>query len=129
MVRPPAKAVRTIETLLAAYPTDVQALASAARRSLRTWLPNSEEVADPVAPVIGYGYGPGYKGLVCTLLVSKTGVKIGLARGAELADPHGLLGGSGKVHRYVQLRNAADLRNPDVRALVKATYAAWKQRM
>jgi hypothetical protein len=129
MARAPVSAAGTVEGLLAAYAADVRGLALAARASLRTWLPNSEEVADPVAPVIGYSYGPGYKGIVCTLLVSKTGVKIGLARGGELADPHGLLGGSGKVHRYVQLRSAADLRNPDVRALVKATYAAWKQRM
>jgi hypothetical protein len=119
---------RTAETLLAKYPADVQALAAAARTALAKWLPKSEQIADGSAPVIGFGYGPGYKGLVCTLLISKTGVKIGLARGSELPDPAGLLAGSGKVHKHVQLHSPSDLRNPAVRALVKAAHATWKQR-
>jgi hypothetical protein len=32
------------------------------------------------------------------------------------------------VDNTAQLRSPSDLRNPAVRALVKATYAAWKQR-
>ncbi|HVT41173.1 MAG TPA: hypothetical protein VHE78_19205 [Gemmatimonadaceae bacterium] len=120
--------LRTVEQLMGAYPPDVQALASAARKQLRTWLPRVEEQADATAPVIAYGYGPGYRGMVCTLILSKTGVKLGLVRGRELADPHALLHGSGKVHRYVQLHAVSDLRKPGVHALVKATYAAWKER-
>jgi len=54
--------------------------------------------------VVGYGYGPGYKGPVCTLILSKTGVKLGLPYAAALSDPDGLLEGTGKVHRFVQLR-------------------------
>ena len=119
---------RTLEQLLAAYSSEVQELASAARKTLCEWLPGAEETADTTAPVIGYGYGPGYKGLVCTLLLSKSGVKIGIARGSELADPHHLLEGSGKVHRYVQLRVASDLRNPALKELVKAAHRAWKAR-
>ncbi len=119
---------RTAETLLAKYPAEVQALAAAARAALAKWLPRSEQVADNTAPVIGVGYGTGYKGLVCALIISKTGVKIGLARGTELPDPDGLLAGAGKVHKHIQLHSPSDLRNPAVRALVKAAYAAWKQR-
>jgi hypothetical protein len=66
--------------------------------------------------------------MVCTLILSKTGVKIGLVRGSELDDPRGLLAGSGKVHRYIQMKSAADLRRPGVSALIKATYAAWRER-
>jgi len=123
-VKPP----RTVKTLLDAYPTDVQALASAVRESLRKWLPGVEETADSSAPVIAYGYGPGYRGTVCTLILSKSGVKLGLVRGGDLADPRRLLEGSGRVHRYIQLRTIADLRRAGVRQLVSATYAAWKQR-
>lgn len=83
---------------------------------------------DGTAPVIGFGYGLGYKGMVCTLLLSKSGVKLGLARGSELADPHGLLEGKGKVHRYVRLRNIADLHKKPIRELVKAAHKAWKAR-
>jgi len=119
------KASQTVEKLLEAYPAEVQTLASAARKALRKWLPRVEETADSSAPVIGYGYGPGYRGMVCTLILSKSGVKLGLARGSELADPRGLLEGSGKVHRYIQLRAASDLRKPGVSQLVKAAHVAW----
>jgi hypothetical protein len=119
---------RTVEQLCAGYPPDVKDLASAARTSLQRWLPGVEETVDASAPVIGYGFGSGYAGIVCTLILSKTGVKIGLARGGELADPHGLLEGGGKVHRYIQLRAVADLRNLAVEQVVKAAYAAWKER-
>jgi hypothetical protein len=117
-----------IDDLLARYPAEVRELAAAAQQQLQKWLPKVERTADPSAGVIGFGYGPGYRGVVCTLILSKTGVKLGLVRGGELGDPHGLLAGSGKVHRYIQLRNASDLRKAGVRELVKATYAAWKAR-
>jgi len=90
----------------------VQALFSGARALIHRLLPNVEETADASAPVVGYGYGPGYRGVVCTLILSKSGVKLGLARGAELADPRGLLEGSGKVHRYVALRRGRIFARP-----------------
>jgi hypothetical protein len=117
-----------VEKLLKAYPENVRAIATAARQALRKWLPGVEESADASAPVIGYGFGPGNRGVVCTLILSQSEVKLGLVRGSELADPHRLLGGSGKVHRHVQLRAVSDLRKPGVGQLVKATYKAWKVR-
>ena len=114
--------------LLARYPADVQALALEATRLIRRLLPDVEENADLSAGLISFGYGPGYKGMVCTLILSKTGVKIGLVRGSELDDPRGLLEGSGKVHRYIQMKSPADLRRPGISALIKATDAAWRKR-
>jgi hypothetical protein len=119
---------RSVEELLKSYPSDVQALAGKARRLLLNLLPGADERADSSAPVLGYSYGPGYRGMVCTLILSKSGVKLGLVRGAELTDPRGLLEGSGKVHKYVQLRKASDLNRPGVKGLVKAAHAAWQQR-
>ena len=49
-------------------------------------LPQVEETIDPSAGVIGYGYGPGYKGLICTLILSQAGVKLGVTDGATLPD-------------------------------------------
>ena len=122
------KRSRTVDQLLVAYPPGVQALAEAARKAVRKWLPGVAEEADASAPVIGYGYGAGYRGMVCTLILSKTGVKLGLVRGGDLEDPLGLLEGKGKVHRHVQLTGPSDLRKPGVRELVKRTHAAWKKR-
>ena len=120
---------RTLETILERYPTEVQTLARAARTLILGVLPDVEETVDGSAPVIGYGYGTGNKGVVCTLLLSKTGVKIGVAHGAALPDPDHLLVGSGKVHRYVEVRAASELRRPALTKLLKASHEAARARL
>src|SRR5438552_17115440 len=122
------KKSRSVEKLLGSYPSEVQALAQRARRLLVRLLPGVQEDASSYAPVLGYSYGPGYRGTVCTLILSKSGVKLGLVRGSELADPHGLLAGAGKVHRHIVLQSVSDLRKPGVTQLVKAAHTAWKSR-
>ena len=116
------------DALLAAYPDAVRDLADAARRALAKALPGATEGVDKSAKLLGYSYGQGYKGLVCTLLLSKTGVKVGIFRGSELPDPAGLLRGAGKVHRHVQLRSAADLERPELKRLLAAALAAFRER-
>jgi len=120
---------RTLESLLERYPADVQRLGCAARALILRVLPDTEETVDGTAPVVGYGYGTGYKGAVCTLLLSKGGVKIGVAYGATLPDPDHLMSGSGKVHRFVQLRSLADLRNASLLTLLRAARAAARDRL
>jgi len=100
----------------------------AARDLLAEALPGATETLDGSAKLLAYGYGPGYKGLVCTLLLSQTGVKLGISRGSKLPDPKQLMQGSGKVHRHVQLRTTADLKQPGLKPLLKAALAAWKKR-
>jgi hypothetical protein len=119
---------RTFDDLLRPCPESVRSLARAARQFLLQALPEAQETIDGSASLVGYGYGRGYKGLVCTLLLSKTGVKLGLAHGAALPDPGHLLEGTGKVHKFVQVRNAGDLRKPDLKALIRAASFAAQQR-
>ena len=121
-------ATKGFDKLLGKYPAGVQGLALSARRFILESLPSAEESVDESAPVVGYGYGSGYKGIICTLILSKSGVKLGLARAAELLDPEGLLEGSGKVHRYIQLHTSSDLRKPGLRQLLKMAKAAWQAR-
>jgi hypothetical protein len=118
-----------IETLLRAYPEDVRVLTLQARKTLREWLPDAGESVDESARMLAYRYGPGYKGMVCTLLLSKSGVKLGLVGGAALADPRGLLAGTGKVHRHVQLRTVEDLQQPGLKQLVLGASAACHKRL
>ena len=122
------KKSRSAEEVLRSCPPDVRALADKARSLLLKLLPGAEETVDPTESVLSYGYGPGYRGMVCTLLLSKSGVKIGIVNGAELADPTGLLEGTGKKHKYIQLKTAADLSRPGVKQLIEAANAAWRQR-
>jgi hypothetical protein len=117
-----------VDAFLANYPEAVQATASAARELVRAVLPNVEESLDRSAKVIGYGYGPGYKGLVCTLIMSQKGVKLGVYRGSELEDPKGLMTGAGKVHRHVPLISPNDVRQAGLKQLLKRALEASKAR-
>jgi hypothetical protein len=119
---------KDVESFLAAYPSEVRDVALAARNLLDGALPGVAETLDESAKVIGYNYGPGYKGVVCTLILSRTGVKLGIVRGSELPDPKHLMQGAGKVHRHVQLRTIADLKRPGLKTLLKAALMAWQER-
>ena len=110
---------RSLDKLLALYSEPLRDLALRARDYILKWLPGVQETLDESAPVIGYGYGPGYSALVCTLIVSKSGLKVGLNGGAHLPDPDGLLEGAGKVHKYIRIEKIADLRRPGLRRLVR----------
>ena len=115
--------------VLRAYPDSTRRLVEDTRRCVRRWLPDAVESVDVSARVISYGYGPGYKGMVCTLILGKTGIKLGLVGGATLSDPHGLLAGKGKVHRHVQLSKPRDLQQAGLKQLVLAASAACRLRL
>ena len=117
-----------VEAFLSAYPEQVQETASAARQLLKDMLPGAAETVDESAKLLGYSYGPGYKGVIFTLIMSKTGVKLGICRGAELPDPKRLMAGAGKVHRHVQLRSVDDIKRPGLKQLMKAAVSAWRKR-
>jgi hypothetical protein len=120
--------VSGIDTFIADYPSDVRVLIGAARKFVAEAFPGSTETLDESGRLIGYSYGPGYKGLVCTMILSRAGVKLGVVRGSELPDPNGLLEGAGKVHRHVALKSPADLKRPGLKRLLKRALAAWKAR-
>ncbi|HEY1549923.1 MAG TPA: hypothetical protein VGG28_18970 [Kofleriaceae bacterium] len=112
--------MRTFAEAIAPYPDAVRTLATQTRTALRKLLPDCVETIDNAGPYIGFGYTHGYKGMVGTIIVSKAGVKLGLAGAAALPDPDELLEGRGKVHRYVVVSSAATLRQRAVIALVRA---------
>ncbi len=80
-----------VDRFLATYPPGVRALVQAARAFVRDVVPDATEALDDAARIVGYSIAPGYKGLVCTLILSKTGVKLGIVNAASLPDPAGLL--------------------------------------
>lgn len=71
-------------------------------------------------PTIGFGTTTGYKGLRFTVTPQRAHVTFGIAYGAGLPDPEGLMEGTGKVHRHVKLRTASDMDRPALRALMSA---------
>ena len=117
-----------VELLLAHYTPAVAEVARAVRDSVVAALPGCEEQADAAANVIGFGYGPGYKGMICTMILSRKGLKLGFSGGASLPDPDGLLEGSGKVHRYVAIADRGAAEDPRLQALLATALAAWRAR-
>ena len=110
------------------YPALIAALGYATQAFVLSQLPGATEDVDIPANLLGYGYGPGYKNMVCTIIASKTMMKIGLYKGTELPDPAGLLKGTGKVHKYVEIKTETDLHNPAVAALLAEGLKAYKAR-
>jgi hypothetical protein len=118
----------TIDEFLSGYAAPVQQVARRARTSLLRTVPGCDEVLDAGSKVIGYGYGPGYSDTVCVLILSKSGVKLGLPEGASFPDPKNLLQGSGRRHRYVPLTTPQVIQTPGVRALIAVALDAYRDR-
>ena len=115
-------------SFLAEYPEAVQGIALDLRLMIRSTMPGIHETLDRPARIIGYGFGTGYRDMVCSIIPSKTGMKLGIVQGSELADDSGLLQGTGKRHRYVSLTSLSDLKKPGLQPLLAAALAAWQAR-
>ncbi len=109
---------QTIETFLSRYPAPVRALALAARDLIRAVMPDTVEQLDPSANLIAYGLDTSYRGLICGIVIYPAYINLMFARGVSLPDPAGLLTGTGKKARHIQVRQAADLAAPAVRELL-----------
>jgi hypothetical protein len=59
----------------------------------------------------------------------KAHVNVGFFRGAELADPDGLLEGTGKFMRHVKLRPGQRVDDAALRRLIHAAYLDMRQRL
>ena len=119
-----SKAVsRDVAAFLASYTPAVRALALGACALARAAAPGTTEQVDVGGKLIGYGVANTYKGTVCVVMPLKAGVNFGFPRGVELADPKGLLTGTGKKARHVRLSAPADLKEPALRSLVAQSLA------
>jgi len=117
-----------LEQLLAQYDEHVTGLAAELQEFIVKHLPGAQEEVDIPAKLLAYNYGPGYKHVICAIQFSKKGVKLSFNRGAELPDPQHLLTGTGKVHRYVEIKSPADLKSPALTQLMKDALTAYHKR-
>jgi hypothetical protein len=98
-----------IPDFLNGYEPAIRDRANRYRQLILKLLPGIREELDAPARMLAFGYGPGYTDMICTLIPSKKGLKLGLYKGSELPDPQKLLAGSGKVHRHVVLEEDTDI--------------------
>ena len=118
----------TVTDILSRYDNKNATLALLLRDFLLGKLKGLIEIPDNSANLIGYGYGTGYKDMICTILISKKGIKLGFYKGNELPDPEKLLTGTGKVHKYVEIKTERDIQKPALKKLLGNALIAYQKR-
>ena len=111
-----------VDEFLAGSDPDVAAMTRAVRVKLLEVFPDAIETAE--GGELGLGFDRGYKGLVFTVSPQRGYVNIGVARGAALDDPAGLMEGRGRVHRHVKIRDAGQLDDTDLDDLLHRAVVA-----
>lgn len=108
-----------LDLFLAQYDDQIVRKALVLREVILTTLPGITEQIDLPANMIAYCYGQKYAELICVIIPSKKGLKLGFNRGASLPDPGGLLKGTGKISRYVEIKKTEDIHDPAVKVLIE----------
>ena len=118
-----------IEDFLSGYHEKVFANAMLLREVLFANLPGIIEQLDIPAKMVGYCYGQKYAELICVIIPSKKGLKLGFNRGVDLTDPDKLLEGTGKISRYVQIKSTEQINSASIKQLLEHALTAYKDRV
>jgi hypothetical protein len=109
-----------VEKLLRDYNPVARDLALEVRALILRLVPDACEKVYVGWKNIGYSRAGGMKDQFCAIGPQKTYVSLYFNRGADLADPSGLLEGAGKKMRHVKIRSAKDVRAKALASLIKA---------
>jgi len=113
----------TWDELLASQTPEVQASAQALEAVIRNLLPDVVVEFDPGNSLLAFGRSMKMRDLLFALIPHAGWVNLQLADGALLANPDGLIEGTGKRIRHVKVRSAAAAADPKVRSIVRAQVA------
>lgn len=117
-----------INGFLSQYDKPVFIKAIELRDLLMANLPNITEQIDLPAKMIAYCYGQKYEDLICVIIPSKKGIKLGFNRGVDLPDPDKLLEGTGKISRYVQIRTHERINSDALKNLLSNALIMYHQK-
>ena len=115
-----------VDTFLKGYPPPVREIAVKAREVILSVMPDATEKVYPGWKVIQYGAGTDMKSVFAAISPQRERVNLGLANGADLEDPDGLLEGDGKAIRHVKLTSLEAAGAPAVKALVRGALQATR---
>ena len=115
-----------VDTFLKGYSPQVREIAVKAREVIFSVFPGATEKVYPGWKVIQYGAGPDMKSVFAAISPQRERVNLGLANGAGLPDPEGLLEGTGVGIRHVKLTSREAAAAPAVRTLVLGALTATK---
>ena len=119
---------KQIEAFLSQYDVQFFENAQKLRKILFANLPDIIEQIDIPAKMIAYCYGQKYSELICVLIPSKKGLKLGFNRGTELPDTESLLEGNGKISRFVQIKSDEQINSNAIKQLLESALALYDQR-
>jgi hypothetical protein len=116
---------RELDSFLARYTPEIEALARKVLAKLRTRLPGAVELVYDNYNALAIGFGPNDRSsdAVFSIAVFPRWVSLFFLQGAKLKDPEGLLSGKGNQVRHIVLENASTLDRPGVKALMKQALA------
>jgi len=120
-----------LREFIAKFTPEHQRVIRTARRALRKFFPTAIELVYDNYNFFVIGYSPTVRpsdGLV-SIAAAANGVGICLLQGAKLADPDGLLQGSGKQTRFLRLKDGSELKDPRVQSLLSAANLQAKTAM
>lgn len=105
---------RDWRALLSPYPAPLRKLAAATRALVASTVPHASQRVRTGWRLLGFS-APNY--FACVAPVADH-VRIGFEHGVLLEDGAGILEGTGSQMRWIAIRRAADLRRPEVAALI-----------
>lgn len=111
---------KTLETFIAKYSLEVASQARAALRKMTKRLPSAVRLVYDNYNALAIGFGPTDRAsdAIFFIAVWPRWVSLFFLNGAQLADPDGLLNGTGSRARHVVLQNVALLDDARVQALM-----------
>jgi hypothetical protein len=115
------------EDFLLNYDEEIIARALNLRKLLFSLLPGVTEQVDLPAKMIAYCYGQKYSEMICVIIPSKKGLKLGFSRGTELSDPKKILKGEGKKSRYLEIKDDKIISSKELKDLVKLSLKLYKE--
>ena len=119
MKKTPAAQLREF---LKKYDPEIQRLAKRVLRKMRALVPGATELVYDNYNALVIGFGPSERASEAMLSIAlyPRWIDLIFLRGAKLADPRGVLNGSGKIVRSIVVKDADDLDDPYVRKLIAA---------
>jgi hypothetical protein len=102
------------------------ALAKAVLKKMRARLPGAVELVYDNYNALVVGFGPTERAsdAIFSIALYPRWINLFFLYGAMLPDPNGILKGSGKQVRSIQIKDAADLDRPEVKAIMTVALKA-----
>ncbi|BDC49255.1 hypothetical protein F183_A15710 [Bryobacterales bacterium F-183] len=115
-----------LDAFIAKFSEDDQKQIRQIRAAMRKRLPTANELVwdNYQYFVIAYAGTERPSDVILSIAARPASVTLFFSQGAKLADPNGLLEGSGKQFRSIRLTSAAHLQDPRVEELIAAALAA-----